>query len=255
MANNPNYDPRTHKDYSHLEPPLALPSQEERPPHGDNLEAVEDTNSKEDYEEVADWLKEGYSNYQKDQEDSDPVDFEAPDPPLFIRRKKMDSEDSRAISEREINPKFRINFEGDEAISEGEKQPNPIYLPVDSKDDNMLYNSLVDMINVAETLRVKRPSGASPEYYTDNSEEDAEVISPNNSGKTSESLSRKDQMHPQVAKVQDRGVTDGFLSHEDWNFPKMEWDPADTPLATVVLGSVMLFLILCIVSVQEIILP
>ena len=124
-------------------------------------------------------------------------------------------------------------------------EADQIYLPVEKKNGDLLYNSLIDMINVAENLNNKPSS--TPDYYTD--DDSVEVFDLAKVRETPAKKAPARLMYPQVARVQDRGINEEVpLPSEEWSLPKMEWDPADTPVATAVLGSVMLFLISVVVS-------
>lgn len=298
-----NYVQRPLKDYSHLEPPRALPSREQRPPFPtreatdsqerehqiiDSLKPVkhliDETYSQEDMD-IQDWLR----DYSKSNNEINPriqIGGDASKPPWddeddddysYRSQSKSlagDTEDSEWLSkpmkngekyEELIGPPKNDKRTGTDHLkkllssmkpptrSETSIKPSPIYLTAGKKPSNVLYSSLVDMINVAENLRIKRPSAVIMEEYPDEELSDEsgidltdDILNEDDSGS-----STSGHIHPQVARVQDRGITDDEVAsdeEEDWVLPRMgPWDPADTPVATAVLGSVMLFLILVVV--------
>lgn len=280
---------RTLQDYSHLEPPLALPSSELLPtypimkaghqgrkmildtikPKEQQLQAqdVLDDNYSQDDIEIENWLK-TYSKSSNDRtvenmsskwsnNENNLYEMEIE---KFPPKQWQTSQNKIKNFQKMIYPAERNNQKYLKELSSSinppvahDNTPEPMYLPAGTKPNNILYTSLVDMINVVETLRVKRPSSTLPDDYTDDDlSEDVSNIS--SGGASSEFASGEGgQIHPQVARVQDRGVPgDWVVSDEgEWVLPRMgPWDPADTPVATAVLGSVMLFLILVVVCLH-----
>ena len=258
------------KDYSHLEPPLALPSRQEFASPAKDDDALEGSfNSKvhhddqvkealkdNDYEQPG-WYKDDPRNYAEEEDAAWPSDdFEGDSSVLFTRKKKMDAGGSAELTNSakmiKSGPHPRFRRPVGLTSNSKEREPDPIYLPVGQKQGNVLYSSLIDMINVAENLRVKRPSNSDDEDFDDvDSDEESTVLTFEGAEQSSNQPQGtvQEHLHPQVARIQDRGLNS---DEDDWTLPRVgPWDPADTPVATAVLGSVMLFLILVVVRLMQ----
>lgn len=291
------------KDYSHLEPPRVLPSREDLSTFESRekksgkrqkslLDSLRPSNSgpnpgipRENYSEDLD-TSQWWRVYPKSYKPSSPTDksysWEKESTEEYEEVQPYDDDDNKAnkVNNNEVtfakmmksstssdraNPDYLPPLSSIEptTVQTNPSKPDPIYLPAGKQPRNVLYSSLVDMINVAENLRVKRPSST---VFDDDDQYPGEGLAGDTSidltredfvreeeGEHEEAADGKGQVYPQVARVQDRGVSDGGSDEEeggeDWALPRMgPWDPADTPVATAVLGLVMLFLILVVVS-------
>ena len=282
--------PPNPQDYAHLEPPLALPSiQKLRPVSREKLEEQDRPKSSiekipvDEHKDYMWWrvpqdFKQDERPYHTLPWSDDGDDDYQSDAHIFqqkaSRQKKSDTLGKLIDSTVNSMPSDKQEYERSSQRSENlHEQPNPVYLPIKAKSGNKLYSSLVDMINSDETKQMKRPVSARRVYtsggdhysipYDDSNREESESDDEKLNIRISEDdVIREDpeskeheediaQVFPQVAKVQDRGVSeDVIMTDQDWALPRMgPWDPADTPVATAVLGSVMLFLILVVVSI------
>ena len=104
---------------------------------------------------------------------------------------------------------------------------------------NPVYNSLMGMISTAEKLRTKRPAS-----------HDMEAESLVREGSGASKLVDLNMITPERVKESDfKSNMVKADNEDDWKENLIvDWDPAKTPLTTAVLGSVMLFIILVVVS-------
>ncbi|KAA0190407.1 hypothetical protein HAZT_HAZT005644 [Hyalella azteca] len=295
------------KDYSHLEPPLALPSRMDLPQYGNEgvgLDSssvppvlkrkasamqrklsfknrkpseVDDNQEKSSASSYSssqltdnDWygsIEDAYDDANDDPpspwlDDDDEYDEEPRNFPKQAKSKteQINPRKFEKMIDHSLNPPSRqkeylkrLLSSVDPPTMSTVEDPEPIFLPAGKNKNSVIYSSLIDMINIAENLRVKRPSASYDESEEDSRSDvdlsDHDLL--NEPEEPTDRGAKRNSEHPQVALVQDRGLSDEPTADDDgddWALPRMgPWDPADTPVATAVLGSIMLFLILAVV--------
>ncbi|KAF2360239.1 PTP type protein phosphatase [Trinorchestia longiramus] len=282
-----NHPPQK-KDYSHLEPPRALPSRLDVPQYTaeKNLRKSQSVLLSRSVDATAPSPEASYSKNKLDFDDwygsyengfdnsiangerghiswTDSDDYDNTDDEAAEAKSKASSQSEpfskmidRPIQKGTRDKKYlkRLLSSIDPPTeSTLQNKPDSIFLPAGKHKNNVMYSSLIDMINVAENLRTKRPSAPYDDYSDEGKDEDIDLSDHdllNEDEEETNQATKRNGEHPQVARVQDRGLSDEpeAAEDDDWALPRMgPWDPADTPVATAVLGSIMLFLILVVV--------